>query len=333
MRPGESWALEYQDLVLKGASRRIDVWERVGRRNRLDSPKNGNYRQIVLPPPAWDAIQGIPRLHPTLIFTTPNGKQFGQAKWLYYWHRIRDAFTAELDETHWLRRRIMADPKKGRFDVYELRHLACTYMIEPPPHGLGLSHADAAIQLGHTDGGKLVAKLYGHPDEERTRERIEDAWKSVGEDAGGFKFDPARSQVPPPPPVEPSDEAPPAPRRSITPDEKRRRASSRSILRAMVELGMLKPGEQLVHEGSRGRVTATLNEVGEVFLPRDRTPRSLSAAAVKAVGKSAAGNGWEFWKVKRDGKWIPLKEIRQARLPDGLDSTQEQEEPSADGAS
>jgi len=34
------------------------------------------------------------------------------------------------------------------------------------------SPEDVVIQLGHTDGGTLVSRLYGHPSEERARARI-----------------------------------------------------------------------------------------------------------------------------------------------------------------
>ena len=37
------------------------------------------------------------------------------------------------------------------------------------------SHADAAIQVGHTDGGALVMSIYGHPSEDLARERLKRA--------------------------------------------------------------------------------------------------------------------------------------------------------------
>jgi integrase len=38
---------------------------------------------------------------------------------------------------------------------YELRHFCATHLLE-----LGVSHADVAVQLGHTDGGALVMSTY-----------------------------------------------------------------------------------------------------------------------------------------------------------------------------
>jgi len=53
---------------------------------------------------------------------------------------------------------------------YELRHWAATNLLE-----LGLQPSDVAVQLGHTDGGVLVQTVYGHPSEDRARDRIRDA--------------------------------------------------------------------------------------------------------------------------------------------------------------
>jgi integrase len=56
-------------------------------------------------------------------------------------------------------------------DFYELRHFCATHLLE-----LGLSLADVAIQLGHTDGGALVMSTYGHPSEDAARERLKRAF-------------------------------------------------------------------------------------------------------------------------------------------------------------
>ncbi len=44
----------------------------------------------------------------------------------------------------------------------------------------GLRPADVAVQLGHTDGGRLVQILYGHPDEERALDRLLMAFSADG---------------------------------------------------------------------------------------------------------------------------------------------------------
>lgn len=40
---------------------------------------------------------------------------------------------------------------------------------------LNLHAEDVAAQLGHTDGGALVQRLYGHPSTELARKRAHDA--------------------------------------------------------------------------------------------------------------------------------------------------------------
>jgi len=89
---------------------------------------------------------------------------------LYYWNPVRAAF--------------------GRpgMDFYELRHFCATHLLE-----LGVSHADVAVQLGHTDGGALVMSTYGHPSEELARARLKAAFRDrVTELAKHRGFDEAR---------------------------------------------------------------------------------------------------------------------------------------------
>jgi hypothetical protein len=40
----------------------------------------------------------------------------------------------------------------------------------------GVSPADVAVQLGHTDGGALVMARYGHPSEDAARDRLKMAY-------------------------------------------------------------------------------------------------------------------------------------------------------------
>ena len=109
---------------------------------------------MILPPPARDALGDVlPRLNVPWLFTTPRGRQFRKSSHLYYWNQVRAAF--------------------GRpgMDFYELRHFCATHLLE-----LGVSHADVALQLGHTDGGALVMSTYGHPSEDAARERLKRAY-------------------------------------------------------------------------------------------------------------------------------------------------------------
>jgi len=48
--------------------------------------------------------------------------------------------------------------------------------LTPAPE-LGVSYADVAMQLGHTDGGALVMSTYGHPSEDGARKRLKRAYE------------------------------------------------------------------------------------------------------------------------------------------------------------
>jgi integrase len=50
--------------------------------------------------------------------------------------------------------------KRALLAFYELRHRAAQWMYVE----LGMHERLVAVQLGHTDGGKLVRELYGHGD-------------------------------------------------------------------------------------------------------------------------------------------------------------------------
>lgn len=64
-----------------------------------------------------------------------------------------------------------AAPFSGRRRYVATRHYFAWYalnVLELPDHVI-------ALHLGHQDGGELVRKTYGHPDEELARRRIRDA--------------------------------------------------------------------------------------------------------------------------------------------------------------
>ena len=62
---------------------------------------------------------------------------------------------------------------------YELRHFGATHLL-----ALGVSHANVAVQLGHSVGGNLVMSTYGHPSDAAARERLKRAY-AVGNGAPG----------------------------------------------------------------------------------------------------------------------------------------------------
>jgi integrase len=170
LRPGELFALERGDLT----DDEVHIRRNLDGTGELKLPKNGKQRVVILPPPARDALLDLaPRIDTSWLFVTRRGRQFRKSSLLYYWNPVRAAF--------------------GRpgMDFYELRHFCATHLLE-----LGVSHADVAVQLGHTDGGALVMSTYGHPTEDGARERLKRAYaasavplrghlRAAGEQTGG----------------------------------------------------------------------------------------------------------------------------------------------------
>lgn len=170
IRPGELFLVGASDLDPDAGVLAVR-WAADSKTRTVERPKNGRPREVVLSRRAAEAAQRAQRLiagpqriipprllataspaevAPTaLIFCAPGGKQFWNSGWGYYWHQIRAA--------------------AGRpgMDFYELRHFAATRLIEA-----GLDDRDVATQLGHTDGGELVRKVYGHPSERLALKRI-----------------------------------------------------------------------------------------------------------------------------------------------------------------
>ncbi|MFN8225061.1 MAG: site-specific integrase [Gaiellales bacterium] len=151
LRPGELFALERSNV------RGDEVWIRqnLDGTGQLKAPKNGKERVVVLPPPARVALSAVPaRLDLPWLFVTPRDRQFAKSSLYYYWNPVRAA---------------VGRPGMG---YYELRHFCATHLLE-----LGLSPADVAVQLGHTDGGALVMSTYGHPSEDAARARVRRAFE------------------------------------------------------------------------------------------------------------------------------------------------------------
>jgi hypothetical protein len=88
------------------------------------------------------------------MFRTKRGKQFRQESLSRWWTSIRDAFVAQVPESHHLRRRLTVDPD-DRLEFYELRHFGASYMLNV----LHIEPWVIARQLPHSDGGALVVKL------------------------------------------------------------------------------------------------------------------------------------------------------------------------------
>lgn len=155
VRQGEMFALEHADL----GHDEMTVRRAYSSTSReFGSPKNGRERTIVLLQVARDAVRDMPRRPgQRYVFVNPrDGHHFTQNSLGYYWRQIRAAFS------------------QPDLDWHELRHACATIMLER-----GLPHHVVAHQLGHTDGGILVARLYGHPDHGRMRQQIKAAFTNV----------------------------------------------------------------------------------------------------------------------------------------------------------
>lgn len=160
MRPAELYGLRWSDLDLRNEE--VNVRRQYSPKTRsFELPKNGLTRTIVLTPPAKDALQAMPRPvdSESLVFRASRGGPMTGRVQHYYWHPVRCRF--------------------GRpgMDFYELRHFCAAWLF----NDLELPAQDVAHQLGHTDGGALVQRLYGHPSERLARERIK---RAVGGSGG-----------------------------------------------------------------------------------------------------------------------------------------------------
>jgi integrase len=151
VRPGELAALQWDDL--NPVDREATISRTLDGQGGVKVPKNGLERIIVLPPLALQALSMVARRTDSpYVFHTSRGRRLVKGSLHYLWRPVTAAWRAET----------------GRdLDLHELRHACATLLLER-----GLSSADVALQLGHTDGGRLVQTLYGHPDERLARDRV-----------------------------------------------------------------------------------------------------------------------------------------------------------------
>ena len=137
MRPGEIFALEWNDIDLKRM--RIRVSRRVYR-GQIDTPKSNKPRLIALTPPARDALLTLPR-RDALVFTSKRGGRLSQPTLSGYWGKVLAA--AGLD-----------------FDFYLATKHYCAHYLWVK---LRLPDRVVKEQLGHVDT-KLLRTVYGHGD-------------------------------------------------------------------------------------------------------------------------------------------------------------------------
>ena len=110
---------------------------------------------IYVPEPAQLAVLDKPRrLGDDLIFRSKRGRKFRQEGLHRAWAPVRDAFTAQLPDTHHLRERLAADPE-DRLDFYELRHFGASYLLNVLGLEPGDRRAAAPLRWRHVGGRAL----------------------------------------------------------------------------------------------------------------------------------------------------------------------------------
>jgi integrase len=153
LRPGELDALRRVNVDL--ARSRIRVVEQFSAMARTFTlPKNGQTREAPLTEPAREAILSLP-VEGEFCFAPIRGSHWSASARAYHWKAVRAA-------SGWEGSLYLAT-----------RHFAGWYMINM----LDLPSEDVAIALGHTDGGELVRRVYGHRDRDRALDRVAAAYQ------------------------------------------------------------------------------------------------------------------------------------------------------------
>jgi integrase len=104
-----------------------------------------------------DRLLTLPR-ESEWVFTTVRGTHYTPSARCFHWNRVRCAVGLGNTSLYLATRHF--------FGWYALNVLTL------PPHVI-------ARNLGHTDGGRLVSELYGHPDAAISRDRIRDAFREA----------------------------------------------------------------------------------------------------------------------------------------------------------
>jgi integrase len=155
-RPGELDALRWADLDFMAEEIRIERQWNV-KVARITEPKHGSRRTIAMTAPVRERLLELPR-ESEWVFTTVRGGHYTPSSRNHHWNRVRVACGI------------------GNVSLYlATRHFYGWYalnVLDLPPHVI-------ALHLGHTDGGRLVRELYGHPDAAIARERIRQAFRSI----------------------------------------------------------------------------------------------------------------------------------------------------------
>lgn len=151
LRPGELCSLRRSDVDLEQMT--VTIRRSTGADGVEKAPKNGKPREVIIPAEALEALERVPaRIDPDArLFYTLHGKPFNKGNLNYWWRPLGATWAAAGNKP---------------ITLYHLRHAAASLMLDR-----GLQPWDVADQLGHSDGGRLVQTLYGHPSERASLER------------------------------------------------------------------------------------------------------------------------------------------------------------------
>jgi integrase len=139
MRPGELFALEWQDIDFR--ANRIDVRRRVYK-GELDIPKSNKPRRIALAPPARDVLLCQPTRDQELVFLSKTGRRLSQPMLSGYWSPVKARAGVEFDF-------YLATKHYGVHLLYKL----------------GLSPRGIAAQMGWSEAAvHNLLRVYGHID-------------------------------------------------------------------------------------------------------------------------------------------------------------------------
>jgi integrase len=156
MRRGKLAVLSWADVDFKAGP--INVSKTLSADVEVLAPTNSKPRVIALPPIAANALRVVPRhLHRSRVFSTSNGKLLTRGNFHYVWQprpRRCGQAQAALPRT--------TSPRRP-------------YYVDV----LGLHPTDAARQLGHSDAGQLLLSVDVHPDQDRSLERLHNAFKTT----------------------------------------------------------------------------------------------------------------------------------------------------------
>jgi len=155
-RPGELDALRWADVDFTAEAIRIERQWNV-KVAKVTAPKHGSRRTIAMTEPVRRRLLDLPR-ESEYVFATVRGGHYTPSSRNHHWNRVRAAVGLGNTSLYLATRHY--------FGWYALN------VLELPPHVI-------ALQFGHTDGGRLVRELYGHPDAALARDRVREAFRTV----------------------------------------------------------------------------------------------------------------------------------------------------------